>query len=149
MLRLAYLSRATNHFSSEELSGILKVARRKNPLDQITGVLIYYQGSILQILEGEEDKVMECFNRIQKDPRHQDVAIVSRSREANRLFTNWSMGHVDPSEFSPEMRKDIHSMAEIASRMDQVKGREMSLGSRKMTEIIRRFLRRYEISHAN
>lgn len=74
------------------LRDILAVSQRNNARDAITGYLIGDRDWFAQILEGEADKVRATYNRIQSDPRHGQVTLVSRREIRARSFPQWSMG---------------------------------------------------------
>lgn len=92
MLSLVYLSSATRLFSDAELDDILAVSRRNNARDGITGLLVYRDGDILQVLEGPEDAVRRTYARIAADPRHTRILVLDESRVDERAFADWAMG---------------------------------------------------------
>jgi len=77
---------------SEALPAIVKAAERNNQQRSITGMLLYSNGSFLQVLEGEKDTVREAFQHIEKDSRHRDVFVLLEQELAQRQFSSWSMG---------------------------------------------------------
>ncbi len=89
---LVYVSIATKKMSEDDLIDILTTARRNNILRGITGMLLYRNGQFMQALEGDKQKIEEIFQKIQKDPRHSKILILSRKEITDRLFFNWSMG---------------------------------------------------------
>lgn len=95
LAELAYMSAATHSMSTPELEQILTVARRNNVRLGITGVLLYSDGSFLQVLEGPAHAVDEIFEQLETDPRHCNVVLVSRRLVAERSFGDWQMGFVD------------------------------------------------------
>jgi hypothetical protein len=99
MYRLVYSSRETQPFSSDELKALLLKSRLRNRELGITGMLIYDGGAFLQALEGDQSAVAATFARIERDPRHCDVAVLFRdSTAAERQFGQWSMGYADASQ---------------------------------------------------
>jgi hypothetical protein len=94
--RLIYSSRREDN-SQETLDGIMRVSRRNNLRDEITGVLVVSEGSFMQLLEGERLKVGRCLMRIMQDERHRDIQIISTNTVPNRLFPEWSMHRVEVS----------------------------------------------------
>jgi hypothetical protein len=90
---LVYLSSATDALNDEELGNILEISRTNNFQIGVSGVLIYCDGNILQVLEGLEESVYKVFNKIKADPRHTNL-ITLQSRDISvRNFENWSMGY--------------------------------------------------------
>lgn len=92
MHRIIYFSSATHFFNLEELDSLLLKSRMKNSANGITGLLIYIDGDIIQILEGEKEKVQNLFNLIKLDKRHSTVISVFDQKVPKRMFENWAMG---------------------------------------------------------
>ena len=89
---LIYLSSATKLFSDNDLSEILAVSRVNNTRRDITGLLLYHDGSILQVLEGEKEAVMDLYNHIEEDRRHKGIIKMLSGTSEERSFPEWSMG---------------------------------------------------------
>lgn len=85
---------ASNCIKPDEttLEAILEAARRHNKENGITGMLFYSGGRFLQVLEGECEAVRETYERIAKDPRHNDLVVLTRDKVEQRDFENWTMG---------------------------------------------------------
>ena len=95
LIQLIYCSVANHMFSNEELDGLLRIARKNNAKEDITGMLLYSEGSFFQVLEGEEEKIKHLFKTINKDKRHHSITIVIQESIAERSFADWTMGYVD------------------------------------------------------
>lgn len=98
LIQMIYLSNST-HFDSdtdEKLQSLLKTARRNNNRLGVTGMLLYHNGSFLQVLEGQESVVDALYERIKQDDRHRACMIVARLKVPEREFGNWSMGFQKP-----------------------------------------------------
>ena len=93
MYQLIYISRATEEFSDQDLDALLTQARSSNAKKQVTGMLLYHEGSFIQALEGEQELVDNIFNKIETDPRHTDAHVVLRTEVEERAFADWSMGY--------------------------------------------------------
>lgn len=91
LVQLTYVSSAREAFSAETILDILRVSRRKNARDGITGTLVYKSGSVLQILEGREDLVRALFEVIKADPRHHRVNLLFVWPIDERSFPQWTM----------------------------------------------------------
>jgi len=95
MYQIVYFSSAKHPYSKEEIVAILNVSRRNNAQHGISGMLLYKDGNIMQVLEGEQDVVEKRFDVIQCDPRHKGVIVINRSEIPERQFGEWSMGFRD------------------------------------------------------
>ncbi len=90
--QVMYISASTGELSDHELKELLDQSRRSNAASGITGILLYCEGSIIQLLEGEKDKVEDLYHKIRNDPRHtRCIRLLGEYRE-KRDFPNWSMG---------------------------------------------------------
>jgi hypothetical protein len=99
--QLIYMSTLTDKNESY-LRAILDTCQHTNKLANITGMLLYHDGSIMQVLEGEETVVKAFYEKIQKDKRHHDVFLLDEFPIAERSFAQWSMGfrHINAYELS-------------------------------------------------
>lgn len=95
MFQLIYLSSATKPFSKEELVALLNHSRANNTRNGITGMLLYKDGNIIQVLEGERAIVEQRFEKIRQDPRHKGVIVMESGEVPAREFGEWSMGFRD------------------------------------------------------
>jgi FAD-dependent sensor of blue light len=91
MYYIVYVSSATNDLSETELFVILEKARAKNEELGVTGLMIYIDGNIIQILEGEKQKVCDLYNVITADNRHSGIIKLLEGSLAKRNFEDWSM----------------------------------------------------------
>jgi hypothetical protein len=74
------------------LSTILDATIKNNKRKNITGMLLYADGNIIQALEGEEGEVQATFSSIQKDNRHRGIHVLIQKGIPSRKFASWSMG---------------------------------------------------------
>ena len=65
-------------------------------------MLLYHEGNLMQILEGEEVTVNNLFYKIEKDKRHSNVAKLISGTSDVRNFPEWSMGF--KTESDPEWK---------------------------------------------
>ena len=100
MLQTIYASAAVKPFTREDLVELLKIARQRNTAADISGMLLYHDGSFLQVLEGPDKNVDELFAKVQKDPRHTRILLLLRGTIQKREFENWSMGFVDTTRLA-------------------------------------------------
>lgn len=94
MFQLVYISSATPG-EAVSVGQILTSSRRNNARDAITGLLYANGRRFLQALEGPEDKVLAAMARIQQDPRHRALVVLSCKSVEQREFGAWAMAHHD------------------------------------------------------
>ena len=95
MHSLVYRSVADESFSIPEIYGMLSKAKDYNAEHGITGCLLYHNNQFLQLLEGEENQVLNLFQRISMDERHRDIQILESNHTERRVFDDWSMAFHD------------------------------------------------------
>jgi hypothetical protein len=91
--RLIYASAATPAFDPSELKSILEISRKNNALLDVSGMLLYVDGSFFQVLEGDEKVLERLYARIGKDRRHANITKIISEPVAERDFWGWSMGY--------------------------------------------------------
>ena len=64
----------------------------KNASLDVTGILLYKDGSFLQALEGDETAVRDLYATIARADRHQQVTLIIEFPVETRSFSDWSMG---------------------------------------------------------
>jgi hypothetical protein len=117
--RLMYRSR--NRIPQEqrkvELGLLFSQVRPNNKRQQITGALLLSQDTFVQILEGEEAAVRALFEKIEKDPRHDSVALLTTGMVDERVFSRWAMAKVaDDGESDIPLIANTRGISEAASR---------------------------------
>lgn len=104
MYHLVYTSHAVKQFTEDELLLLLKESRTYNKTKKITGMLLYLEGKLIQVLEGDKKQVQDLYGRIVADPRHQRVKLIEEGNSPDRIFKDWSMG------FKELSRTDAHEL---------------------------------------
>ena len=77
---------------------ILAKARQCNAKVEVTGALLITEGRFVQVLEGDRNHVRATYDRIEADPRHANVGILSSQFSDRRRFKQWSMAFVGDNE---------------------------------------------------
>ncbi len=103
IVRCLYASRPADALKGTFLDNILNQSRTNNPALGITGLLCVSDDLFIQVLEGGRDEVCELFNAIVRDPRHTHVRLLDYAEIDERMFGNWTMGHVSISKLNPGM----------------------------------------------
>lgn len=134
LVQIIYISRSTfeNTDSVNKIEPnvvrILAKSRVNNRKNGLVGVLYFGDGAFFQCLEGEEEAVNSLFSKIEQDPRHKDVRLISKKYISRLSFPDWAMKYApldekmrqflqennyqkfDPYAFSPEMTQNILSV---------------------------------------
>ena len=112
--QLIYGSAATRPFTQPDLAELLRLARVNNARLGITGMLVYHDGSFLQVLEGPQAAVQTPVEKISRDDRHSKLTVFRKGVNQEREFGEWSMAfHALSSEESASLGgfKQITSLA--------------------------------------
>ncbi len=80
---------------SLDLASIEAIAKRKNTTLGITGLLFYYQGRFLQLIEGEQDALEQLMSSIEQDNRHTNITRLFDTPQGERHFSQWNMDTFD------------------------------------------------------
>ena len=95
MFQIVYTSTAIESFSRADLTELLKGSVQRNTRAGITGLLLYYDGTFMQTLEGEESVVIALFAKISRDPRHHHVIPLVHGPITRRDFSDSAMAFRD------------------------------------------------------
>lgn len=112
MYHLTYFSTASMRFSEKDIEKLLKVANENNKKLGITGILLFIEGSFLQVLEGNKNDVLNLFQTIKQDDRHHDILTVFKGEKNDRNFEKWSMGFKDISLVECKKRTDFENLSD-------------------------------------
>ena len=96
--QLIYTSSAAKDLDDFALREIAQTSIYNNQLIGVTGLLLFHQGSILQILEGDKDSVTSLYETVKQDKRHSGCMLLSTRIAKQREFSDWFMGYKNASE---------------------------------------------------
>lgn len=112
--RVIYISTATRLLSENDLSVLLEVSRRNNAAEGLSGMMLYHDGSFLQVLEGPAAAVRARFERICQDDRHRNVIRLWDGAIAARSFARWQMALVQLDAMHDSGQEAVVSLYELA-----------------------------------
>ncbi|HLW94376.1 MAG TPA: BLUF domain-containing protein [Solirubrobacteraceae bacterium] len=92
---MTYVSSATDLFSTQQLTDLLRRSRDANERAAISGMLLYKDGNFMQTVEGPREAVDDLEARLARDPRHRGMLVLLRGEREQREFDGWSMGFRD------------------------------------------------------
>jgi hypothetical protein len=103
--RVIYMSTAVGVLTGAELDRIMLYAKAHNPSSDITGVLLFLEGSFLQAIEGPQAGVAALMQRIRRDRRHTGVITLESGPIPERGFPQHPMHYVAPRNLTPGERE--------------------------------------------
>ncbi len=90
---LAYVSSASGFYTKDTYRDIAIRSHGYNKSHGISGLLLVYNDTIIQFLEGVQTEVEALYKRIEVDPRHKSPIVISTRNLDSREFPDWSMGY--------------------------------------------------------
>lgn len=92
LFQLVYTSKRKPDCSDSEIDKILASCKKNNPAKNITGVLLYTDDMFVQYLEGGRQEILDLYDAIKEDSRHERSVMISYGPLEERTFPNWYMG---------------------------------------------------------
>lgn len=100
----------------------MDISTKNNAELGITGCLLFHKNFFLQILEGEEDKVLDVYDKIKYDDRNDQVTLLSTDHSDFRIFKEWAMAyhHIpnkeDLSAEEQKVRQDLIELSDSSKK---------------------------------
>lgn len=114
---IAYRSRIRDGLDAKKtLAGIYAVAASENPVRGITGVLIYHDRNVLQVLEGAEKQLDQLMDNIRHDDRHTDFTILCETRINERSLSQWNMEVANLDAFDQFTHAQLQKAVELTEQ---------------------------------
>jgi hypothetical protein len=89
-----YISYISHNFTKNNLLELLTTFQNNNKLNNITGILLYHCGNIIQLFEGPVDKTKQLLSNLKQDPLHTRFKILLHEPITIRTFPEWEMGFI-------------------------------------------------------
>ena len=112
MIQVSYVSRSKGPMPAEDLLALLHECRSKNRQREVTGMLLYGNGTFLQTIEGDEAVIDELLEKISSDERHAEIQMLNRKEIGEREYSEWSMGF---EEVSDDSLKDVEGLRDFGA----------------------------------
>ena len=110
IFRLTYLSCPVEMLTDTDLDDIENKSLAANDARDVTGLLIVNGRRILQILEGRESAVLELYEKIKNDPRHDIAKLVSTVEDEERMLLTWNMVVRDVNSIPADVLKQYNEL---------------------------------------
>jgi hypothetical protein len=112
LYRLIYASRWVQTSERDQSGDTLEILLRamaKNHWVGVTGTLLVHDGHFVQALEGPIEEVVDTFERIEYDARHEHVTVLAQGPIHKRLFDEWTMGVQHLATANPAALRSMQS----------------------------------------
>ena len=113
--RVVYMSTAVGVLRADELDRIYLRAKSANAAADITGLMLFYEGVFLQVLEGPTAGVTSLMERIRRDRRHSGVTVLESGAVTQRSFANSAMQFIAARNLSAGEKEAFSSLREAVS----------------------------------
>ncbi|WP_371395627.1 BLUF domain-containing protein [Fretibacter rubidus] len=90
--QIIYTSAGKPELTPRDFRNIAIRASQQNNALNITGILLFFDGGILQVLEGDKDIIQALYQKIAGDDRHTNLTKLIDRTADKREFPAWSMG---------------------------------------------------------
>ena len=91
MRTVIYTSSAAPGVGEAALRDILAASRRNNAAWHLSGLLMFAEGTFLQVVEGPVWPMARAMARIEADPRHANMQVMLDLENEARCFPAWAM----------------------------------------------------------
>lgn len=116
--RLIYMSSAVGVLRADELDRILLRAMASNAGAGITGLLLFHEGTFLQVIEGSPAGVLSLMGRIRRDRRHTGLILLESHACTTRAFADLPMAYVAPRNLTPGQRQELGALLAAVRRRE-------------------------------
>lgn len=127
MKSIVYTSTAKIPVDITVIRDILNISIRNNEESEITGILVYLDGTFLQVLEGPETLINETFDKIKCDARHHNVVVLSEEHIKEREFPKWHMAFRETNQGEAKGLTGYKNLDELKSLCEVETGLAKSL----------------------
>ena len=104
---LIYKSRSKGLANWDLVESILNSSSRNNFENGITGVLVVTETHFLQVLEGPFEPLNATFDRIVRDPRHEEMQLISFKEIRERTFADWGMHGIGLFDLNQDLKSSL------------------------------------------
>jgi hypothetical protein len=120
--RLIYMSTAVGVLRADELDRIVIRSRAANTGAGITGLLLFHEGSFLQLLEGPAAALASLLLRIRGDRRHSGLITLRAGPCAARVFPDSPLHYVAPRNLTRGERQAFSDLRDAVRARPQMVG---------------------------
>ncbi len=83
---ISYFSTQIKNLDPSEVVAILHETERRNDQLGINGLLVYSEGNFFEVIEGEQERILDLYQSICKDPRHKDINLIFNKEVHKPIF---------------------------------------------------------------
>lgn len=117
---LLYISSVSPKLTLQDIPSILEHAKANNIKHGISGFLLFKSGSFIQLLEGNQQDVMQTYQRIRADARHNHAIILLKENIEKRNFSDYhsAFNTFDDTYAFDKFQEYIETMTDLLATKD-------------------------------
>lgn len=127
LYQVLYISSSNGVMDAEELIEILNASRENNRAKNISGMLVYCDGTFMQALEGEKETVTRLFDQIKHDTRHKGLYKFLEGEIPQRNFLRLPMGFRSVNSETLKEITSCSSLLELVTNTNNTEGNHPAL----------------------
>lgn len=136
LTHLVYVSNTLGTLTHKKIRELASESAARNQRIDVTGVMVYGNHHVMQLIEGDLHVVNALFQKIARDKRHHHVTRIAFYPVPQRQFANWSMQLVNLDDHS---RLDHERLRDILSRQAAVPTHDVTAYARRTEELLEAF----------
>ncbi|SFC60312.1 BLUF domain-containing protein [Zunongwangia sp. SCSIO 43204] len=105
---ICYVSSASPAIEETDINEVLSWTQSWNTDHNITGFLLYSEGNFFQVLEGDELKVKDVFQKIEKDRRHRNLFKIFNREIKQDQYDEYSCEFLSKYNESEELNENYY-----------------------------------------
>lgn len=109
LVSVLYVSSMIMNYSQIDMKYMVNDFQINNKKHNITGILLYSEGNVMQYIEGLRNEIDSLFDNIKSDVRHRSVITLLYDKIEERIFPKWSMSFkkIDLLTFNEIKSKEV------------------------------------------
>lgn len=101
---ICYISNSVDLWQARPLENLFILSKIQNVFRNVTGLLLYNEGTFLQVVEGGKDTIAVLLSKIKRDKRHNQITVMFDRPIKHRIFKSFQTGLVS-SDNEKELKK--------------------------------------------
>lgn len=93
LIQIVYVSFSVKDLTENDLEELLVDIRKRNKVQKVTGLLLYNDGTFIQLIEGKTGIIQNLYEKIKNHRRHSNVVLLLDESIKKRAFPDWTMGY--------------------------------------------------------
>ena len=93
LVSVLYVSSMCIVYTDIEMAYIVEKFQKANKLHNITGMLVYSNGNVMQYIEGSKNDIENLYKNIKSDPMHTNIITLLYENTESRIFPDWCLNY--------------------------------------------------------